>query len=280
MNNFDDLFEQQPQPEGTEKPEPQKEKPKKQWWQIREEKQRKEAYATLDRVFGAFSEGHGDMKAYLDTQSRFPFHSARNAILIGEQCPNAKRVGGYKEWASQGVEILEEEKRLPIIRYYTSGYRLEPQVSYDARLLLKALISNSPVPIRAVEELPGQGRGAMFDPEQNAILVKKGMDAPDIFRCVSLELANAQLARSNAEYSRETEGYKAYAVSYMLCQRYGVEAGGYNISRLDGVLQGQDPKEEIPAALTDMRDTFKEINGRMARAMGLSRAGRQKEQER
>ena len=91
MNNFDDLFEQQPQPEATEKPEPQKEKPKKQWWQIREEKQRKEAYATLDRVFGAFSEGHGDMKAYLDTQSRFPFHSARNAILIGEQCPNAKR---------------------------------------------------------------------------------------------------------------------------------------------------------------------------------------------
>ena len=70
MNNFDDLFEQQPQPEATEKPEPQKEKPKKQWWQIREEKQRKEAYATLDRVFGAFSEGHGDMKAYLDTQSR------------------------------------------------------------------------------------------------------------------------------------------------------------------------------------------------------------------
>lgn len=234
MNNFDDLFEQQPQPEATEKPEPQKEKPKKQWWQIREEKQRKEAYATLDRVFGAFSEGHGDMKAYLDTQSRFPFHSARNAILIGEQCPNAKRVGGYKEWASQGVEILEEEKRLPIIilepgkayrredgsvgqNFYakevfdisqtTARDEAQPQVSYDDRLLLKALISNSPVPIRAVEELPGQGRGAMFDPEQNAILVKKGMDAPDIFRCVSLELANAQLARSNAEYSRETEGY-------------------------------------------------------------------------
>ena len=205
------------------------------------------------------------------------------------------------------MSSLEEEKRLPIIilepgkayrredgsvgqNFYakevfdisqtTARDEAQPQVSCDDRLLLKALISNSPVPIRAVEELPAQGRGAMFDPEQNAILVKKGMDAPDIFRCVSLELANAQLARSNPEYSRETEGYKAYAVSYMLCQRYGVEAGGYNISRLDGVLQGQDPKEEIPAALTDMRDTFKEINGRMARAMGLSRAGRQKEQER
>lgn len=306
MNNFDDLFEQQPQQEAVQKQEPQKEKPKKQWWQIREEKQRKEAYSTLDRVFGEFSEGQGDMKKYLDMQSRFPFHSARNAILIGEKCPDAQRVGGYKEWDSQGIEVLEEEKRLPIIilepgkayrredgsvgqNFYakevydisqtTARDEAQPQVSYDDRLLLKALISNSPVPIRAVDELPVQGRGAMFSEEQRAILVKKGMDAPDIFRCVSLELANTQLSKNSAEYSREAEGYKAYAVSYMLCKRYGIDAEGYNISRLDNVLQGKDPKE-VPAALTDMRDTFKEINGRMAKALGLTRASRQKEQER
>ena len=306
MNNFDDLFEQQPQKEPARKPEPQKEKPKKQWWQLREEKQRKEAYATLDKKFGEFSEGRGDMKAYLDVQSRFPFHSARNAILIGEQCPDAQRVGGYKEWASQGIEILEEEKRLPIIilepgKAYrredgsvgqnffakevfdvsqtTARDEAQPQVNYDERLLLKGLIASSPAPIHATEELP-QGRGALYDPEQNAILVKKGMDAPDIFRCVSLEVANVQLARNREGYSREAEGYKAYAVSYMLCKRYGVDAQEYDISRLDGVLQGQDPKEVVPAALTDMRDTFKELNGRMARAMGLTRASRQKEQER
>ena len=37
MNNFDDLFEQQPQKEPVQKPKPQKEKPKKQWGQLREE---------------------------------------------------------------------------------------------------------------------------------------------------------------------------------------------------------------------------------------------------
>ena len=116
MNNFDDLFEQQPPKEtAPRKAEPQAEKPKKQWWQVKEEKHRKEAYATLDRVFEAFSEGRGDMKAYLDTQSRFPFHSARNAILIGQLYPTAQRVGGRKEWESQGIEVLEDEKRLPII---------------------------------------------------------------------------------------------------------------------------------------------------------------------
>ena len=306
MNNFDDLFEQQPQKEPARKPEPQKGKPKKQWWQLREEKQRKEAYATLDKKFGEFSEGRGDMKAYLDVQSRFPFHSARNAILIGEQCPDAQRVGGYKEWASQGIEILEEEKRLPIIilepgKAYrredgsvgqnffakevfdvsqtTARDEAQPQVNYDERLLLKGLIASSPAPIHATEELP-QGQGALYAPEQNAILVKKGMDAPDIFRCVSLEVANVQLAQSMDGYSMEADGYKAYAVSYMLCKRYGVDAKEYEISKLDGVFQGQVPREDIPAALTDMRDAFKSLNGRMARAMGLTRDSKQKEQER
>ena len=307
MNNFDDLFEQRPQAEAApQKQKSQKERPKRQWWQVKEEKHRKEAYATLDKIFGEFSEGTGSMEAYLDVQSRFPFHSARNVLLIEAKCPHAERIHDEKGWKDMGVTVLEEEKRLPIIilepgkayrredgsvgqNFYakevydisqtTARDKARPQVSYDDRLLLKGLIASSPVPIRAVEELP-QGRGAVYDPEQNAILVKKGMDAPDIFRCVSLEVANVQLAQSHEGYSREAEGYKAYAVSYMLCQRYGVDVKGYDISRLDGVLQGQDPREEVPAALTDMRDTFKEMNGRMARAMGLTRASRQKEQER
>ena len=307
MNNFDDLFEQQPQAEAApQKQKSQKERPKRQWWQVKEEKHRKEAYATLDKIFGEFSEGTGSMEAYLDVQSRFPFHSARNALLIEAKCPHAERIHDEKGWKDMGVTVLEEEKRLPIIilepgkayrredgsvgqNFYakevydisqtTARDEAQPQVSYADRLLLTGLIASSPVPIRAVEELP-QGRGAVYDPEQNAILVKKGMDAPDIFRCVSLEAANVQLAQSHEGYSREAEGYKAYAVSYMLCQRYGVDVKGYDISRLDGVLQGQDPREEVPAALTDMRDTFKEMNGRIARAMGLTRASRQKEQER
>ena len=307
MNNFDDLFEQRPQAEAApQKQKSQKERPKRQWWQVKEEKHRKEAYATLDKIFGEFSEGTGSMEAYLDVQSRFPFHSARNALLIEAKCPHAERIHDEKGWKDMGVTVLEEEKRLPIIilepgkayrredgsvgqNFYakevydisqtTARDEAQPQVSYDDRLLLKGLIASSPVPIRAVDELP-QGRGAVYDPEQSAILVKKGMDAPDIFRCVSLEAANVQLAQSHEGYSREAEGYKAYAVSYMLCQRYGVDVKGYDISRLDGVLQGQDPREEVPAALTDMRDTFKEMNGRMARAMGLTRASRQKEQER
>lgn len=182
-----------------QKQESQKERPKRQWWQVKEEKHRKEAYATLDKIFGEFSEGTGSMEAYLDVQSRFPFHSARNALLIEAKCPHAERIHDEKGWKDMGVTVLEEEKRLPIIilepgkayrredgsvgqNFYakevydisqtTARDEAQPQVSYDDRLLLKGLIASSPVPIRAVEELP-QGRGAVYDPEQNAILVKR-----------------------------------------------------------------------------------------------------------
>lgn len=78
----------------------------------------------------------------------------------------------------------------------------------------------------------------------------------------------------------KTENPATYAVSYMLCKRYGIEAKGYDIGRLNSVFKGQDPREDVPAALSDMRETFKSLNGRMARAMGLTRDTKQKEPER
>ena len=71
MSNFDDLFEQQPQKEAApRKQDEHKERPKRQWWQIREEKQRKEAYASLDKIFADFADGKGNMEAYLDIMIR------------------------------------------------------------------------------------------------------------------------------------------------------------------------------------------------------------------
>ena len=288
MNNFDDLFEQQPQPEATEKPEPQKEKPKKQWWQIREEKQRKEAYATLDRVFGAFSEGHGDMKAYLDTQSRFPFHSARNAILIGEQCPNAKRVGGYKEWASQGVEILEEEKRLPIIilepgkayrredgsvgqNFYAkevfdisqtrAAQRPAPATVRDERLLLKALMNNAPCRFAISNELP-EGVNVTYHPQEHTVHVRQGLDAPTIFRGLAQELARAHMDRDGI--TCESPDFTAYSVSYMLCKRNGVSVEGFSFERLPESYAGMDARA-LRAEAGVMRDVAGSISADMNR---------------
>ena len=62
----------------------------------------------------------------------------------------------------------------------------------DDRLLLRGLISNPPVPMQTVNELPNH-MGALYDHDQRVIFVLRGMTADDIFRSVSKELAHAEL---------------------------------------------------------------------------------------
>lgn len=295
MANYDDIFTAANEEQDT-----------RQLWQIRQQKNRENAYATLDAAFQDFSEGKGDMQAYLDVQSRFDRYSARNAILILKKHPDAQKLGDWGYWRDQGVEILRSERRKPVIilepgkeytredgstgQYYnakevfdisqtTARDKVQPQVSLDERLLLKALISKPPVPILAVEQLPDAGRGAMFDPAQDAVLVRKGMEAPDIFRSVSMELAHVELEAASPEYSRDEQGYKAYCVSYLLCKKYGIDTAGYDISRLNDVFVGVDPKE-IGAQLSEIKEAAGNINSRMAKVLEQNRAPRHQEQER
>ena len=294
MSNFDDIFNQpaaQPETEATMQEKPQR---KREWWQIKEEKQRREAYATLDRIFTEFSEGKGDVQGYLDTHGRFNRYSARNALLIHEKCPGAKQIGNYRYWEKQGVEILKTERNNPIVilepgntyrrkdgtmgqNYYakevydisqtTARGQEQPIVALDERLLLKSLIHKSPAAIQVAEQLPDGRRGALYQPEQNTILVEKRMDAADIFRCVSQELAKAQLMAVNPEQSLTDCGNKAFCVSYMLCRKYGIDTrDSYDCSKLGGIFAGKEI-DNIKTDLGDMENAMSAINSRMAKAL-------------
>lgn len=291
MSSFDDILHQ---PLEAENQEPEQPPRKLEWWQIKEQKQRKEAYAALDRIFHAFSEGRGDVQGYLDTHSRFPFHSARNALLIQSRQPGATKIGSYSYWKERGVEVLKTEKRNPIIilepgsqsyvredgttgkPFYakevydisqtSAREQAQAPAAFDERLLLKALIHKPPVAIQVLEQLPEEGRGAVYDPEQKAILVKKGMDAPDIFRCVSFELAKAELRMVNGDEPPEQTGHKAYCVSYMLCKKYGIDTQGYDAQQINQGFKGQEI-DNIKADLTDMENAMAGINSRMAKVL-------------
>lgn len=292
MSNFDDILNQP-----VEQPEaPVQEKPprKAEWWQIKADRQKQEAYAALDRIFTEFSEGRGDVQGYLDTHGRFDRYSARNALLIHDKCPGAKQIGNYRYWEKQGVEILKTERNNPIIilepgntyrrkdgtmgqNYYakevydisqtTARGQEQPKVALDERLLLKALIHKSPAAIQVTDQLPDGRRGAFYQPEQNAILVEKGMEAADIFRCVSQELAKAQLMAVNPEQSPTDCGNKAFCVSYMLCRKYGIDTkDSYDCSKLGGIFAGKEI-DVIKADLSDMENAMSAINSRMAKAL-------------
>ena len=53
----------------------------------------------------------------------------------------------------------------------------------------------------------------LYDREQNAVFVRRGLSANDLFCGLSKALAQAELARTGEEYTEENAGFKAQCVS-------------------------------------------------------------------
>lgn len=295
MNNFDDILEVKAT---APTPTVQNSKPQ---WQVKQQQNREYAYQTSDAAIEEITRGEADVRKYLDVQSRFLGYSVRNALLIMKKNPDATRIGDYNYWKGQNAEILRSESKSPIIilepgkeykrddgsmgQYYnakevydisqtTAKDTVTPTIALDDRLLLKALISKSPVAITVVDELPN-GRGAVMDNEKQTIMVRRGMSAPDIFKCVSVELANIDLEFQNPAYAREDEGYKAYLASYILCKKYGIDTGDYNLDGVNQIYSGKD-LQEIAADFNEIKETARAIDTRMTRALEQNRTAKAK----
>ena len=297
MSNYDDIFSNPPQ-------QPEESRPfDKNAWAERKQAERQEVYVLADSSVEKIAASGDAFKEYLDVQSKFDRYSVTNALLITAQMPQATQLKDFDSWKENGVSIKKQQKGISILEpgdeytrddgtvgisynvkkvfdvsQTTARTKQQPMTNRDEHLLLKALINNPPVPIQSVDELPGNV-GAYYDHDQQAILVRKGMDAPDIFRSVSKELARAELAVGSESYSREDTSFKAYCASYLLCKKNGIDVSGYNFNELPGNIRDADP-QSIRAELTVIRDAAGDISARMAKVLEQSKATRQKEQER
>ena len=217
--------------------------------------------------------------------------------------PQATQVRDYDGWKDSGVSVKRRPMAISILEpgdeyqredgsigtYYnvkrvfdvsqtTMREKIQPAVSTDGRLLLKALIHRPPVPMQMMDDLPNH-MGAYYDHDQQVIFVRRGMDAPDIFRSVSKELCHAEITGMRDDYSRSNAAFAAYSASYLLCKKYGVDVSDYNFSRLPAFFREQDPRG-IRDSLTEIRGTANQVSSRMYRALEQSRTSRGKEQER
>ena len=236
-------------------------------------------------------------------QSRFSRYTPTNALLILAQMPEAIQLKDFDGWKEAGVSVQRKPKSVKILepgkeydredgtrgtsfevkRVYdvsqTRGrVRSAPAVKLDDRVLLKALIHRTPVPIQTVDSLPNN-MGAMYDHNQQVIFVCRGMSAKDIFCSVSKELAHAELAGTRQDYNRNDAAFKAYSASYLLCKRHGVDVSDYNFSRLPASFRESNP-QQVRETLTEIRDTANQIYTRMYRALEQNRTPKSKEQER
>lgn len=294
MSNLDDIFdapkEKQEQPQPFDKAA----------WAEKKNAEREAVYALIDETADGVRADGGKLQTYLDVQSRFERYSVGNALLIAAQMSEATRLGDFDYWKDNNASIKKNERSMRIldpgneytrkdgsigvsynvkkvfdISQTTSKDRTKPAVARDGRLLIKALMNKSPVPISAVDELSDSSMGAFYDHDKREIYVRRGMDAADIFKCLSQELAHAELA--SKDYSRANVGFQAYCVSYTLCKRYGIDAANYEFKSLPANIRSMDT-QEVRAELAVIRDTANEISSRMARA--LDRSPKQQEHER
>lgn len=261
--------------------------------------ERDAVYALADNTAAEVVSNAEEFQIYLDIQAHFSRYSATNALLIMAQNGDATQLRDYEGWQDKGYNVQRNERHIAILeqgdRYTTDdgktgNYynvkkvfdisqtnappRPSPSVSYDERLLLASLIAKRPVPIEMVDEL---NTGAVYDHSQKKIFVRRGMEAPDIFRSVSLALARAELAGRSETYQPEKAAFQSYCISYMLGKKYGIDVSRYSFEQLPEFISKAEPKA-IRGELSEIRDTLNLMSGKMERAM--TQAKSQKEQER
>ena len=298
MSNFDDIFIGQ-----GEKPRWDDQPFDKEAWAAKKQEERRELYALADSTATKVSKDGDKFRQYLDVQSRFSRYTPTNALLILAQMPEATQFKDFDGWKEAGVSVQRKPRSVKILepgkeydredgtrgtsfevkRVYdvsqTRGrVRSAPVVKLDDRVLLKALIHRTPVPIQTVDSLPNN-MGAMYDHSQQVIFVCRGMGAEDIFRSVSKELAHAEIAGMHENYNRNDAAFKAYSASYLLCKKHQIGTADYNFSRLPASFRESNP-QQVRETLTEIRDTANQISTRMYRALEQNRTPKSKEQER
>ena len=233
----------------------------------------------------------GTFQKYLGTLARFERYSAQNTLLIFAQRPDAKQIGDFDYWKDAktpvsrnmtGFSILEPGKeykrddgsigvsmnikKMFDISQTAARDKLPVESAPDIRTLLKAIMGNSPVPVRLVSSVP-EGAGAHYDEQRGVIEVASGLDGDSLFRCLSQEIAYAELdRRDTGTLPCNDEGFTAYAASYVLCTKYGLDTKGYDFSEAPDYFAGRDGKE-VRGEIKAIRDTVNDVATRMARTL-------------
>ncbi|CAM3659649.1 MULTISPECIES: ArdC-like ssDNA-binding domain-containing protein [Paenibacillus] len=292
MNNLDDLFRQDAASRSSTNP---SEQPfDKEAWAQKKQELRQWTYETIDAATSSIAQSGDEFQRYLDVQSRFDRYSVSNALLILAQRPEATRIADFDTWKEQGVFIRRKEtgfyilepgeeyrredgstgisynpKKMFDIAQTTASQKREQPTYPDDRMRIKALVDRAPVPIVINDALPPEMH-ALYQPDTRNIVIRRGLDAGDIFRSLAQELAHAELDRGDGRYSRSDFTFHAYCASYMLCKQFGVDTSSFLFHRMQEKLKDIEP-QQVRAELTVMKDAAHDMARRMNRMLAQQR---------
>lgn len=286
MSNFDEILNQGKKKEDDVQPAESSDKKDKKEWADEQKRKRDSLFAMIEAVCPTIVSSTEEMSEFLTVQSRFEKYSLNNNILIYAQKSDATKIKDFKGWkeeggsvkkGSKGFMILEPtsytkdgEKRIafnPKIMFDASdvaGITPGQTVAYDKSMLIRALVNDSPVDIKTVQNYPAdKAVGAYFDVKDNCIYAKSGMNVNDIFTSVSQALACAEMAKQTKEPFRVSDHeFQARCVAYVLAKKYGVPSDQVNLYSMPARYAGYDG-EQIKKELSEIHGSVKAITNRM-----------------
>ena len=267
---------------------------------LEKKQERESAFAMIDETAQRMANDGSLFQSYLDVQARFDRYSVGNAVLITAQKADATQLSDFKGWKNNGVFIKKGEsgivllepgeeytkedgtvgvsynsKKVFDISQTTAKAKDRPAMKRDERLLLKAIIHNAPCPIEISQKLP-ENINAVYRPDDKKIYVRPGLEAGDIFRGISQELAHAHL--DDGAYKRSDHAFTAYCVSYVLCSRYNVPKDMFRFDRLPEGFSTMDARS-VRNELSKIRDVANEISSDMAKVLDKSMKPKERRDE-
>ena len=226
---------------------------------------------------------------YLDLQARNPTCSAGNVALTMLQLDYATRVGSIHFWHEQGRYVREEFIKLGAKVFVPSrsgqrrGYLMgdyyditqttgrpikefPPLQEGTPRMeaALSALMNCSPVPIVEGQEL---GQPARYDEKSLCIAIDPSYGEAEVFSALAVEIvyAKAHDKGRNTDFDRRDYQLDAESVSYLLCQRVGVNCKQPQAAELNRLYDGYEPSDR-GEALEQLRKTARNMGDSIERS--------------
>ncbi|MCL2462644.1 MAG: hypothetical protein FWF44_08275 [Defluviitaleaceae bacterium] len=281
--NYDDLFDEQPENAAPGEPQLSKED-----FAAKKQAERDSLSDLANQTEMEIAGDSGKFQQYLDTLSRFDRYSPQNTLLIFAQRPDAVKLGDFDRWKEAGISVSKGVTGIAIfepgkeyrrddgstgvsmnikkvfdISQTSARDKQQPEPQRDIRTLLKALMSSPPAPIKLVDTLSA-GVGAHYNEQKGIIEVVHGMNGDSLFRCLAQEVSYVGMVKSDVDVA--DRGFTAYAASYVLCRKNGIDAQGYDFKDAPAYFEGMDGKD-VRGEIRALRDTVNDISGRMTRVL-------------
>lgn len=274
MENYDNLFEQQP--EQTEQPFD------REAWARQKREQRQELYNLIEEMLEKTLADPSALSDYLNMQARLGKTSVANTLLMIAQKPNATFISGFDDWQKRGRSVKRGEKAALVLEAngeyerpdgtmgvnfdvkrvfdisQTYGKPIRERTAPPIKTALKAITTNVPVPVKLSEGI-SQSVGAMYSEKDKTIYVAKGVEGNNLFFALSRELARAHSGANT---------FVCDCAANVACLRYGVPAK--YCDRIPDEIAALESREKR-SALNIVRDAACEIAERVDRNLFAER---------